>query len=233
MHISTSDIDSWIWSAIIHNIQELDLLSGIEGPIQLPRFLFTLKSLRFLSLKSKIGINNLPESILLPSLNRLDLEDFAFVDDSVIVRFLSGSPTLQELVLKGVSTQSLCVCSSSLKHFKIKNTRFNLQEESFRIVIDAPNLEFLELRDRQTSQIYKIEVKNLTSIVNVIHMVNLCDNVTALHVLMQISRVKILSLPSNFVKVNKNLPCLRNLTQLVVTCRASSRFNLLQSKTPH
>ncbi|XP_050218544.1 FBD-associated F-box protein At4g10400-like [Mercurialis annua] len=224
---STSDVDSWIWSAIIRNIQELDLFSGMEGPIQLPRFLFTLKSLTILSLKSKIGINNLPESILLPSLNRLHLEDFALADDSVIVRFLSGSPTLEELVLENVRTQALCVSSSSLKRFKINNNAwYNRQEQSCRIVIDAPNLEFLELRDFHTSRIYKVEVKNLDSIANVLlHIVNLCDN--AVDVLMQISSVKVLSLPLISVQVNQNLPCLKKLTQLVVTCWEKDGSNFL------
>ncbi len=88
----------WVYHAVKHNVQELDLSLPFRKAILLPRSLFTSKSLSTLKLTMECVLK-VPSSICFSGLAILHLSHVTFLDDQSCQQLFSGCPVLQELVL--------------------------------------------------------------------------------------------------------------------------------------
>ncbi|KAI8558539.1 hypothetical protein RHMOL_Rhmol04G0102600 [Rhododendron molle] len=141
-------LNSWISTAIKRHVQELVLSSTSRTILELPRHLFTSVDLVVLKLSCK-GFCWSPLTAFLPRLKVLHLCSLEFLDDGSLKNLLSGCPVLEELEIytsSGDKINTLCICSSTLKKLIVHN---NFKERSVQcgVVIKAPSLESLELRD--------------------------------------------------------------------------------------
>lgn len=147
----------------MRNVVEFDLL--LFGEIELPRCLLSHEKLVVLKLRQGIVLN-LPEAVFFPSLKVLHLDCLRYLDEASIQKLISGSPALQELVVRkdydDDDVRILHVCSSSLKSLTIYVITDPLyREDYYRVDVDAPNLEFLELADRLSEEFNVIPLSSL------------------------------------------------------------------------
>ncbi|XP_050215669.1 putative F-box/FBD/LRR-repeat protein At5g22670 isoform X3 [Mercurialis annua] len=112
-------VNLWICSAVMRNVEELDLDCK---SFELPQILFSCKTIKILKLRQhKDKDFKIIESVSLPRLKVLHLLAFSAAN---LEKILSGSPVLEELVntiRRGVDIR--------------------------RVVVNAPKLEFFELDD--------------------------------------------------------------------------------------
>ncbi|KDP27037.1 hypothetical protein JCGZ_20972 [Jatropha curcas] len=217
------EIDHWIFFAITHKVEELDLHFP-KCTVVLPATAFRSETLRILKLHGLISFQINGSDIDLPNLKILHLNSILLLSHFIISKFLSGSPVLEELL---ISTH----CSHMSSYFYLQSSSLKrlILEICCNIVVDTPNLQFLELHD----QIWKeIKFKKLCSLVKAIVDVSQCyDNTIkelgeygdkVFRLFRQLSNVKTLSLSANtmealFCPSSEDLPLFHNLNYLEVT----------------
>ncbi|XP_050234450.1 putative F-box/FBD/LRR-repeat protein At5g22670 isoform X2 [Mercurialis annua] len=211
---------------------ELDLCNITCIPVRIPDCLFRCESLQVLKLGG-LGCYEIPKTtFFLPNLKILRLRSVRYLSESTLEGLLSSSRNLEELVLYNYfKTKTLYVRSSSLKVLKIQ-MRNHLMMETTRVVIDAPQLEFLEFGSNDR-RVVEIETNNLCSIVDVVLNLDLLLHCSIVQFLTNISKtVKALTLSPNiledlFYASNTYMPSFPNLNQLVVSLFESGTSDLL------
>ncbi|KAF9590071.1 hypothetical protein IFM89_030383 [Coptis chinensis] len=95
--ISMSNVNSWIYFAVNHNVKEVDI-AGYYGYFEkLPCCLFTCGTLRMLTLEY---VNlQLPTMVGLPKLKSLKIKFVRFFDENSTAQLFSSCPLLEELVI--------------------------------------------------------------------------------------------------------------------------------------
>lgn len=163
---NASQIQSWIYDAIKHNVQELDLCLFAEDPSVIPRSMFDSKSL--VSLKIEMNcVVELPSRISFPRLKILHLSLVTFPNDDSAEKLFSGCPVLEELVLldcEWMNLKNIAISSSTLKRLSIDDLPYfgPLDDPSgCKIKIDAPNLTFLEYIGYLSNEIFLDDVSSL------------------------------------------------------------------------
>ncbi|KAI3768943.1 hypothetical protein L6452_00039 [Arctium lappa] len=210
----------WVCTAIVRNVREFDLSIRTKSPIQLPKDLFTCETLVSLKLSSTYFLR-IPEIVRFSSLKILRICHWKCLVDDPITSIIAGSPVLEELCLEGVvfkNLQRLCVRCFTLKRLTIwslnpKPLKENLVHD---VVIDAPGLEYLKIKDCNSNG---LELKQLPVITYAnIHFIGFDHGV--FEFLSKVSNVKhLLLFPKAgmcVVPVPKVLPMLHNLTHLEV-----------------
>ncbi|XP_004289024.1 PREDICTED: putative F-box/FBD/LRR-repeat protein At3g56780-like [Fragaria vesca subsp. vesca] len=205
------EIDSWVRTAIMHNLVELDLcvtnLSGVDENYELPKSLFKCKTLVVLKLRSHIIINTPDDSWCLPRLKVLFIETDPV--NNLMEKLLDGCPALEVLAVTGhVRVEDLDFNISALELKKLTIhlvTRYRLDEYvgllNLNVSVRAPKLEYFHL---QQSVLSSFVLENSKSLVKA--TIDLTHHGAAKHptfasrataLLAQICHVKSLSLSSH------------------------------------
>ncbi|XP_010429704.1 PREDICTED: F-box/LRR-repeat protein 13-like [Camelina sativa] len=135
---------------------------------QIPPAIYTCQNLVSLRL-SRVTMSSSPEFVSLPSLRVLDLSYVEYPDHLTMETLISGCTTLETLNIDRDGYDQLPVlrvCSQSLLSFT-HNQDKTIDEDSMvdtSIVIDAPRLKFLKLRDDRTASFI---IKNFGCLVEV------------------------------------------------------------------
>ncbi|WCJ17981.1 F-box/RNI-like/FBD-like domains-containing protein [Euphorbia peplus] len=144
----TSDVNSWISSAITHSVEQLDLdFYSSKYDVKLLPTVFNCSTLVSLKLASKIDLN-VPVVVTLLNLKIVFLHKIYSLCNTDINTILSGSPILEELVIHRDYYDDIkifSIVSSSLKTLVIKDSRDN--DDCYLVVIDAPKHEYLVVID--------------------------------------------------------------------------------------
>ncbi|GFP93548.1 F-box/FBD/LRR-repeat protein at5g56420 [Phtheirospermum japonicum] len=148
---SKFDIETWVTTAVDHNVQNLDLDFQPDTIFTLPKCLYTCKTLVYLSL----GFCAFPlfsGAVSLPSLVKLHLYSIEYAVNETLPLLLSGCPLLKELIIERILNHDLgCldISSPTLKWLKV-NFPFDGSEfgyPGYRVKINAPALRYLEVND--------------------------------------------------------------------------------------
>ncbi|KAJ9562611.1 hypothetical protein OSB04_007771 [Centaurea solstitialis] len=161
-----SQINSWIYHALMHSVHELDLCLFAEDPSVIPRSMFDSKSL--VSLKIEMNcVVELPSRISFPRLKILHLSLVTFPNDDSTEKLFSGCPALEELVLldcEWMNLNNIAISSSTLKSLSIDDLPYYGPLDGpcgCKIKIDAANLTFLEYIGYLSNEIFLDDVSSL------------------------------------------------------------------------
>jgi hypothetical protein len=102
--LNDSRVDSWISTAVNHNVQELNLDIRYSS---LPSCLFTCKTLTSLYLNMWWNILKLPTTICFSNLKILTIKRVTFSNEYLTQQLFSGLPLLEELKLEDCSWADL------------------------------------------------------------------------------------------------------------------------------
>ncbi|CAI9303617.1 unnamed protein product [Lactuca saligna] len=144
-----SRIHSWISSAIIHNVHELDLCLFVEDPFLLPQSIFSSRSLTTLKIEMNCVLQ-IPSFINFPHLKTLHLSLITFPDDELTQKLFAGCLVLEELVLldcEWTNLKNVMISSPNLKRLTIDDLPYFGPPDDSRgckIMIDAMNLVFFK-----------------------------------------------------------------------------------------
>ncbi|KAA8544384.1 hypothetical protein F0562_022396 [Nyssa sinensis] len=148
--IDYARVNAWIGVAIRHQVQELDVLAFTEGPISLPRILFTCKTLVVLKLGTDFQLVNFPVSIHLPSLKTLHLS-IASPNNDLMQNLLCGCPAVEDFFfygpVGGAEGSVFNISNPALKSLKTDLFYQKMENVTNKIVVNAPILECLSLQD--------------------------------------------------------------------------------------
>ncbi|XP_058219997.1 putative FBD-associated F-box protein At3g50710 [Rhododendron vialii] len=119
---------------------------------ELPRSLFTSKTVVLLKIHGRFMFN-VPDNVRLPNLKILHLHSLIYLDDASPQRLFSGCPALEdlEIIRHGWDyAWTFDVSVPSLKRFTLKISRNKMKrfaECECKIMVNAPNIEYLEISD--------------------------------------------------------------------------------------
>ncbi|CAH8271890.1 unnamed protein product, partial [Arabidopsis lyrata] len=150
-----SYLTQWIHNAVMLEVQDLDILScgwSYLGTELMPLSLYTCETLVSL----KLHYVSLPDFdyVSLPRLKIMHLEDNIYPNDALLENLISSCPVLEDLnVSRDLENivKVLRVCSLSLKSLilVLDGDRY-IEDDGWEVVIDAPGLSYLSLRDDQS-----------------------------------------------------------------------------------
>ncbi|XP_050208381.1 FBD-associated F-box protein At5g22730-like [Mercurialis annua] len=147
----------WIGTAIMRNVEELDLDHSTIG---LPQIIFSCKTLKILKLGVRIRFQ-IFESVDLPRLEVLHIKNSSVAN---LEKMVLGSPILKELVFYREyfddDAVTLYVVSSSLKRLTIHQIDSQRGLDVRSMVIRAPELDFFELKDHFSGYFSVINVSS-------------------------------------------------------------------------
>lgn len=222
----------WICAVLCSNVQRLSIKS--EFNVQpLPPSLFTCRTLVFLEIEGPFLLN-LPFYVRFPCLKTLSLESVIFGDDLSMQRLFSSCPLLEDLKMCRERWDGVLIASISIPSLKrlciIQSYLGKIDGQTHKMVIDAPNLEHLEL-DNCAKEVFEVNFSGslVQAVVNGRYGPNILHG---------ISRVKELLLYGNAFKRLQNqnalLPVFPNLIHLQLGVKRGWNFleNLLAS-TPN
>eukprot|EP00257_Ricinus_communis_P027696 XP_025015110.1 F-box/FBD/LRR-repeat protein At5g56420-like [Ricinus communis] len=158
------DVNLWICAAIMRNVEDLEL---DYSSLQLPQILFRCKTIKILKLHAAIGFN-LTGLVCLPGFKVLHLQNMSVAN---LEKILHGSPVLEKLIVRrdpgDCYAFTLQALSYTLKRLTIHQTKMKsiIHGSKHRVVVIAPKLEFLELKDHLSEKVY---ITKLSSPVNTI-----------------------------------------------------------------
>ncbi|GKV14378.1 hypothetical protein SLEP1_g25273 [Rubroshorea leprosula] len=173
-YIDPMRIDGWLRALMWHNIQEIDLCNYFEEEFQglpLPAPLFCCETL--VVLKVNLQWNNrdlkVPSRIWLPNLKILHIRDICFPDDASGENLFSSCPVLEEVVLHGCFFGDGClkfkISSSALKRLTIESvTTTSLPDKKFQIMINTPNLVYLNYSISGNQSLVLVNVQSLAEV---------------------------------------------------------------------
>lgn len=150
-------LNSWICTAIKLHVRQLFLSFTMPTDVKLPQHLFTSTDLVVLKLSGNLRCRS-PFMVSLPCLKVLRLIFLEFLDDGSLRNLISGCPVLEELEIymsPRDNMNTLCICSSTLKKLFVYN-EFNGTSAQCGVVIKAPSLETLKLRDN-VSRVFEVD----------------------------------------------------------------------------
>ncbi|EEF32032.1 ubiquitin-protein ligase, putative [Ricinus communis] len=151
-------------TTIMRNVEDLEL---DYSSLQLPQILFRCKTIKILKLHAAIGFN-LTGLVCLPGFKVLHLQNMSVAN---LEKILHGSPVLEKLIVRrdpgDCYAFTLQALSYTLKRLTIHQTKMKsiIHGSKHRVVVIAPKLEFLELKDHLSEKVY---ITKLSSPVNTI-----------------------------------------------------------------
>lgn len=137
------DIGIWTDTAVARRVHKLSVrIRKGSGPVNLPRSLYTCKTLENLTLERCL----VSDVLCLPSLKILRLSD---VDYTFLPRVLSGCPNLEELLVQFVRKEDEgkdnIVAGPCLRILRMNDTRYGTKGGVY--AIEAPCVEHLKIVD--------------------------------------------------------------------------------------
>uniref|UniRef100_A0A7N2LTI5 FBD domain-containing protein n=1 Tax=Quercus lobata TaxID=97700 RepID=A0A7N2LTI5_QUELO len=162
-------INSWVFSAVRHKVQVLDLCLFLnEESFVLPRSLFTCESIKVLNLQMCYNLR-LPSSIFFPSLKILTLKHIVFPDDQSTQRLFSGCPVLEELTLDNCYWENINAISISAPMLK---SLIEVAYHANKLIKELSNVESLVLTPQTFEALdYKEEfIAHLPKFHNLTHL---------------------------------------------------------------
>lgn len=155
-------VSDWISNAITRKIEEMDVSLCVDWqglPKKyfdderlwqvLPQKFFTNEKLVVLRLHRVALI--LPASVHFPSLKTLFLGSVKSTYETSMKSLLSGCPVLEKLEIDRDDwddVATLYISSPSLKSLKVDCSLIDQGGEEYKIVIESPNLQYLQIEDR-------------------------------------------------------------------------------------
>ena len=202
-------INSWVFSAVRHKVQVLDLCLFLNGEsFVLPRSLFTCESIKVLNLQMCYNLR-LPSSIFFPSLKILTLKHIVFPDDQSTQRLFSGCPVLEELTLDNCYWENINAISISAPMLKSLVIYDLLDSESrCQVIVFGMSLKFF---------VYEGRLKNDYCFCNPSSLVDACINVDGRQIEVA-------------YHANKLIKELFNVKSLVLTPQTVEVFSFLLTK---
>ncbi|KAK4482099.1 hypothetical protein RD792_011550 [Penstemon davidsonii] len=222
-HIGEGRMTSWMRKVLEKNVRELTL----EGSI-CPRCIFSCETLTSLTLVCD-SIEGLPIICNLPNLKVLDMSIY-YPPSDLMENLFTSCPLLEDLTIyriigNGVTCNLLC---PHLKKLKIELSPYEEDETDTvcKFVINAPNLEYMELNNINYMGTEELNLVNVKSIVKAtMEMLEVPENLMsrnrAVELLRSLTTVKSLSLDFAYVDVlyftYPVLPDFSNLKHLELT----------------
>ncbi|KAM5586509.1 hypothetical protein ABKV19_005430 [Rosa sericea] len=217
-----SRIESWICTAIRRNVVELNLSVPLylDKTFELPRSLFTCKTLEVLSLKSKF-IANPPKSGCFPSLKVLDvLVHYPDHDNSSLGHIFANCPVLEDLRIEGTlwgfcDGSDFKISAPELKRLTVVMYIVNFEDDEYIFYINAPKLEVFNFPSGDSS-VFSFEINAKSLFKANIHLSSCDRQVDGTNGLLEaISNVKQLSLSTRYLE--GGVPAFDNLNHLELT----------------
>ncbi|KAK9156122.1 hypothetical protein Sjap_003602 [Stephania japonica] len=163
---------SWILNAIRHNVRVIDIdYEYVSHPIEWPHSLFSYNSLTTLKLSSIYQLFVLPDSISLPNLKVLHLEDVDFADiktGSCVSNLITSCPSLEALEVSCMNLgfgDKFVISAPKLERLVIYDNvkPFMKEMKKFEMKICAPNLRTFRCKDRILNEYSMGELRFLDS----------------------------------------------------------------------
>ncbi|KAA8523887.1 hypothetical protein F0562_010310 [Nyssa sinensis] len=185
-------------------------LRSWEQALQLPRSLFTCNMLVVLKLSGEIVVNTPAEgSVCFPNLKILHLKWVKYVNDDSVRKLFPSCPVLEDLLIWRCNDDNVITFSIFASALKRLIIDFGSQysQDYYKLEINAPALEYLNLRDGRSEH---FSFQNLSSLVQA-HL-DVCRvggrlvndyGYIIFHLLDQLSNVKFLSLSVDDMKRSK------------------------------
>nr|XP_043630695.1 F-box/LRR-repeat protein At4g14103-like [Erigeron canadensis] len=161
-----SRLHMWISSAVMHNIQELDLCLFVKDPFVLPSSMFCSRTITILKIEMNC-ILELPSNICFPNLKTLHLSLVAFPDDDSTQRLFMGCQILEELIIldcEWMNLKNITISSSTLKRLTINDLPYFGPPDgpsSCKIKIYASSLMYLNYLGYPSYEIFLCDVSSL------------------------------------------------------------------------
>lgn len=147
-----ADVGKWVAKALDRGLEILNFeLRWSADPTILPMNLYSCKSLKILSLSHKV-LMDVPSSICLPSLERLELNCVVYKNEDSLNRFLSSCPVLESMSVtreKDDNVKIFTVKAPYLLDLSYGNYMSDDDEDDADrcLVIDTPALTYLDIAD--------------------------------------------------------------------------------------
>ncbi|XAR57487.1 hypothetical protein NMG60_11025649 [Bertholletia excelsa] len=157
-------VSKWVCTAVAQNAKEIKLGLNLRDPFALPREIFLCQSLMVLELNWKILVD-VSQEVCFSNLKVLSFYGVKFFSCECLETILGGCPVLEDLVIRKcrwVRGDTWKICGSALKKLILDWHAVVRVQHECGIVIDAPALECLHIKD-YTSENFL--VKNLGSLV--------------------------------------------------------------------
>ncbi|CAI9777016.1 unnamed protein product [Fraxinus pennsylvanica] len=140
---SNSGVQTMVRAVLWRNAKEIDICTGtlaIWG--KLPTEVFTSQSLVVLKLRGTSIEFDIPDSVSLPNLKVMHLQDFHLNNSDKVTRFFHGCKVLEELWLLNLfgSTDVLHLSMPSLRIFSFNSLIGDIS--GLELFINTPNMEF-------------------------------------------------------------------------------------------
>ncbi|CDP13104.1 unnamed protein product [Coffea canephora] len=200
------------WLSALHKIQELDLELLVQR--EFPWSPLADKLLEILKL-SCISLPNIPSSVSFPRLKVLHLHSATYVDDASVEKLLSSCPVLEDLQIsrwEWDNVRNFVITVPSLKRLTLDFTTHetNLYDDDhyedgveYKLIITAPNLEYLSLIDYMSDSIQVNSMARVTESHLSVCKILECDNRTV----EQTSNYE-----SNVREIFRSIPNVKHLT---------------------
>ncbi|CAL9247104.1 unnamed protein product [Arabidopsis halleri] len=156
------DVGIWIATAFARRVRKLVLVSVYyeEQIVILPSVLFSYNdTLEILKLKYAIDLE-FPPRVCLKSLRKLYLYEVQFKDEESVSNFLSGCPSLEDLVVHRYSNadvENFTIVVPSLQRLTIKDLNQEGGNGDGGYVINAPALKYLDINGFKELEFFFIE----------------------------------------------------------------------------
>ena len=149
-------VRAWIYYAMGHGVEELDLKLFLWRPFELPLHVLRCKSIEILTLYGTILLKCRSESVYLPKIKHLCLLKVKYANEDSFHSLLTGSPHLQKLSVWSVqqdNSMTLHICHPTVEWLSTIN---EAKDRRFKLEINVPNLKFLSLVD----SLYQFDLRN-------------------------------------------------------------------------
>ncbi|PSS31861.1 F-box/FBD/LRR-repeat protein [Actinidia chinensis var. chinensis] len=233
-------VRKWVCLVIGLNVKEIKLGLNLRGHFELPISLFRCHTLVVLRLNWKIFVD-VPMVVSFLSLKVLHFNGVKFSCYESVEKILSGCPVLEELMIRKCRWDyghTLRICGLALKNLILDWPSMVKGDHECGTVIDAPILEYLDVRDYISENFV---IKNLCSLVKAnLDVAQKFDQFVPVGVygnciiqfLKGVSAVKSLSLSHDTMGAIRyaydyNFPTFHNLTMLELGASACSGWALL------
>ncbi|KAK9048882.1 hypothetical protein SSX86_032150 [Deinandra increscens subsp. villosa] len=229
---NASCIHSWISSAIMHNVQKLDLCLFVDDPFVLPSSVFCSQTLTRLKVEMNCVLE-FPNVIYLPCLKALHLSLVTFANDGSAQKLFSGCPVLEDLTLldcEWLNLNNITISSPTLKRLTIDDLPYFGPPDGpkdCKIKIYTSNLIYLKYTGYPSKDIFVCDVSSLVKAYISVPVPHEKQKEVASHVvnlLKGLSKVVFLNVSDHTIEslvfagnMVANLPVFRNLTHLELT----------------
>ncbi|KAH9673348.1 F-box/LRR-repeat protein [Citrus sinensis] len=152
--INFSRLKSWVSCAVMRNVVEIELnldnYKHIKEAIELPESIYTSRALEVVKLNLKFFIKNPPPGNFFPSVKTLQVA-LNNLDKNFPEWLFSNCPVLEYLSIKGYlyvgDLVTLNISSLTLKRLTLELVDCAGSDTELEVVIRAPNLEYLYIKD--------------------------------------------------------------------------------------